>query len=79
MADKKLSMLTDQLRHTEQRVANAAEHLVKLNELKNRSADPLPESEREDMERKLDSLQQTVSIHALCGRVECSRLDDSCD
>ena len=56
-----MALLTDQLQHTEQRVANAAEHLVKLTDLANKSARPLPESEREDLERKLDTLQQTVS------------------
>lgn len=61
-AERRLSLLNEQLRHAEQRVANTAEHLVKLNELKNRSLEPLPDSEREDMESRLDSLQQTVGV-----------------
>ena len=60
-ADRKLAGLTDQLHHTEQRIADAAEHLVKLHDLANKSRPvPIPEHEREDMEHKLDTLQQTV-------------------
>ena len=66
-ADRKLASLNDQLRHTEQRVANAAEHLVKLSDLANRSAEPLPDSEREDLESKLDSLHLTVSSGHVTG------------
>lgn len=54
--------LTDQLHHTEERIANTAEHLVKLNDVVNRSRGPLPEDERVEMEKKLDTLQQTVSV-----------------
>ncbi|XP_067941683.1 centriolin-like [Watersipora subatra] len=59
-ADRKLALLNDQLRHTEERVATAAEHLVQLSEIANRSAEPLPEDERADLEGKLEIVQQTI-------------------
>lgn len=60
-ADKKLAELTDQLRFTEQRVAHAAEHLIKITELANRSRPaPISPEKKEQLEDKLNVLHNTV-------------------
>ncbi|KAF6026022.1 CNTRL [Bugula neritina] len=59
-ANRRLAELTNQLHHTEMRVANAAEHLVKLTDLVEHSRTSLPDPDRENLERDLDALQQTI-------------------
>lgn len=61
-ANRRLAELTNQLHHTEMRVANAAEHLVKLTDLVEHSRTSLPDPDRENLERDLDALQQTVGV-----------------